>query len=113
MCNCLNIAKATTDPRVEFISQCLTHILIKFHLQNFEQVKTSKCQPNMNIWTKVKLQNIDQSYLKLNFKILTKATFRISTKIQLDNLYKTKVKPFDQTSASKSATNRCQHDPYH
>ena len=61
MCNCLNIAKATTDPRVEFISQFLTHILIKFHLQNFEQVKTSKCQPNMNIWTKVKLQNIDQT----------------------------------------------------
>ena len=31
-----NIAKGTTDPRVEFILQVLTQILIKFHLQNLE-----------------------------------------------------------------------------
>ena len=30
----LNIAKGTTDPRVEFISQALTQILNKFHFQN-------------------------------------------------------------------------------
>ena len=51
----------TTDPRVEFILQVLTQILIKLHLQNLEQVSTSKSQPNMNISTKVKLQNIDQT----------------------------------------------------
>ena len=58
-----NIAKGTTDPRVEFILQLLTQILIKHH-QNLEQVSTSKSQPNMNISTKVKLQNIDQTYLQ-------------------------------------------------
>ena len=42
------------------ITSC-TQILIKFHLQNLEQVSTSKSQPNMNISTKVKLQNIDQT----------------------------------------------------
>ena len=57
----INIAKGTTDPRVEFISQVLTQILIKFHLQNLEQVSTSKSQPTMNISTKVKLKNIDQT----------------------------------------------------
>ena len=56
-----NIAKGTTDPRVEFILQVLTQILIKFHLQNLEQVSTSRSQPNMNISTKVKLKNIDQT----------------------------------------------------
>ena len=56
-----NIAKGTTDPRVEFISQVLTQILIKFQFQNLEQASTSKSQPNMNIPTKVKLQNIDQA----------------------------------------------------
>ena len=57
----LNIAKGTTDARVEFISQVFTQILIKFQLQNLEQVSTSISQPNMNISTKVKLQNIDQT----------------------------------------------------
>ena len=61
----INIAKGTTDPRVEFcfpkFKQVQTQILIKFHPQNLEQVSTSKSQPNMNIWTKVKLQNIDQT----------------------------------------------------
>ena len=56
-----NIAKGTTDPRVEFILQVLAQILIIFHLQNLEQVSTSKSQPNMNISTKVKLQNIDKT----------------------------------------------------
>ena len=31
-----NIAKGTTDPRVEFISQFLTQISIKFHFQNLD-----------------------------------------------------------------------------
>ena len=38
----LNIAKGTTDPRVEFISQVQTQIFIKFHLQNLDQESTSK-----------------------------------------------------------------------
>ena len=33
----LNIAKGTTDPRVEFISQVQTQVWIKFHLQNLDQ----------------------------------------------------------------------------
>ena len=31
-----NIAKGTTYPRVEFISQVLTEILIKFQIQNLD-----------------------------------------------------------------------------
>ena len=38
----VNIAKGTTDPRVEFISQVQTQILIKFHLQNLDQASSSK-----------------------------------------------------------------------
>ena len=44
----LNIAKGTTDPRVEFISQVQTQILIKFHFQNLDQASTSKSQPNIH-----------------------------------------------------------------
>ena len=92
-------------------------------------------------------QNLNQTWtsqLKLNFQILTKPSFKISTKIQIHNLYKTsaaKYQPnfsfkilaelnfkslpnlllkiwtkgylYDQTSATKSATNCSQHDPYH
>ena len=60
-----NIAKSTTDPRVEFLSQVQTQILIKF--QNFDQASTSKSQPNTSLFIKLKPQNLDQ----------------ISTKIQL------------------------------
>ena len=52
----INIAKGTTDPRVEFISQVQTQSLIKFHLKNVDQVSTSKSQPNISlskVWTKV------------------------------------------------------------
>ena len=37
-----NIAKDTTDPRVEQNKQVQTQILIKFHLQNLDQASTSK-----------------------------------------------------------------------
>ena len=57
----LNIAKGTTDPRVEFISQVQTQILIKFHLQNLDQASTSKSQPNINLSIKLKPQNLDQT----------------------------------------------------
>ena len=36
-----NIAKGTTDPRVEFISQIITQTLIK-QFQNFDKALTSK-----------------------------------------------------------------------
>ena len=36
----INIAKGTTDPRVEFIPAVQTQILIKFHLQNLDQAST-------------------------------------------------------------------------
>ena len=62
-----NIAKGTTDPRVEFISQVITQILIK-QFQNFNKELTSKSQPNISILTKLKL------------KILVKPSFRILTK---------------------------------
>ena len=89
-----NIAKGTTDPRVEFILQVLTQILIIFHLQNLEQVSTSQSQANMNISTKVKLQK------------LINPSFRIfSTKIQLHNPYKTSAEKTDQTPASNLALN--------
>ena len=50
-----NIAKGTTDPRVEFslpkFKQVQTQILIKFHLQNLEQTSISKSQLNIIIST--------------------------------------------------------------
>ena len=55
----LNIAKGTTDPRVEFISQVQT-VLIKFHLQNLDQESMSKSQPKISLSIKLKLQNLDQ-----------------------------------------------------
>ena len=59
-----NIAKGTTDPRVEFISQVQTQILTKFHLQNLDQASTSKSQRNISLSTKLKLQNLGQTYLQ-------------------------------------------------
>ena len=46
-----NIAKGATDPRVEFISQVQTKILINLHLQNLDQASTLKSQPNISIST--------------------------------------------------------------
>ena len=60
----INIAKGTTDPRVEFISQVQTQILIKFHLKNLDQASTSKSQQNISLSIKRKLQNLDQTYLQ-------------------------------------------------
>ena len=63
-----NIAKGTTDPRVEFclpkLKQVQTQILIKFHLQNFDQASTSRSQPNISLSIKRKLQNLDQAQLQ-------------------------------------------------
>ena len=62
----INIAKGTTDPRVEFISQVITQILIK-QIQNFVSASTSKSQQNISISTKL--------------KILAKSSFRILTNL--------------------------------
>ena len=70
-----NIAKGTTDPRIEFglpklllkvISQVLTQILFKFQLQNLDQASTSKSEPNISLSIKLKLQNLDQPSTELN-----------------------------------------------
>ena len=87
-----NIAKGTMDPRVEFISRVITQILIK-QFQNFDKALTSKSQPNISILTKLKL------------KILAKPSFIILTKIQLCNSTKHQQQNTDQTSASKSCLN--------
>ena len=54
----MNIAKGTTDPRAEFISQ--------YHSTQF---------------TNIELITISESWLIINFKILTKPSFRILSKI--------------------------------
>ena len=54
----VNIAKGTTDPRVEFISQGQTQILIKFHLKNLDPASTR----NLNQTSASplnKIQNLD------------------------------------------------------
>ena len=51
-----NIAKGTADPRVEFRSQILRQILIKFQFQNLDLALTSKSQPNISISTNSKIQ---------------------------------------------------------
>ena len=48
-----NIANGTTDPRVEFISQVQTQILIKIDLQNLDQESTSKSQLNISLSIKI------------------------------------------------------------
>jgi len=45
----INIAKGTTDPRVEPILKVQTKIMIEFHLQKLDQTSTSKSQPNINL----------------------------------------------------------------
>ena len=89
-----NIAKGTTDPRVEFISRVQTQILIKFHLENLDQASTSNSQPNMSLSIKLKVQNPYHTYLN-NLD-------QDSTLIQ-HYLYKTSAEKTDQTPASNLA----------
>ena len=68
----LKIARGTTDPRVEFISQVLTQILIKFQFQNLDLALTSKSLPNIRF--KIQLSNVNQKSAakyqpNLSFKI--------------------------------------------
>ena len=87
-----NIAKGTMESGVQCffypinyfrISQVVIQNLVKFQLQNLDQASTS----NFN---QTSAKNIDQTSASkyrwnLNFKILTKSNFRISTKLQLYN----------------------------
>ena len=92
VCYCIyrdyqNIAKGTTDPRVEFSFtkvNCWGHITSSN--KDLDQISSSEHWPSINFCFK--------SCLNLNFKILTKPFAQNSTKVYL----------YDQTSASKSAT---------
>ena len=66
-----NIAKGTTDPRVQFILKVLTQSWSNFIFR---------------ISNRYQLQNLNQTWTSLlNFRISTKPSFRISSKIQLHN----------------------------
>ena len=76
-----------------FISQVLTQSLIKFHLQNPDHASTSKSEPNISIWTKLKLQKlvlwpnfsfqICNKLLSTSFPASTSATVTTSTAFEL------------------------------
>ena len=60
----LNIAKGTTDPRVEFLSQVQKQILVEILKIKFDQASTSKSQQNISLSIKLKLENLDQTQLQ-------------------------------------------------
>ena len=89
-----NIAKGTTDPRVECSYQ--SNFFRSYH----KFLHKSRSNFIFRISTKHQLRNLNQtsaSQLNLNFKSLTNPTFRISTKIKLHNL--------NQASAEKYWSN--------
>ena len=128
----INIAKGTTDPRVEFITQVYSS-----QFTNLDQIIISESRLSISFKISTKHQHLESRFsTKSKAKILTKPSFRILTKIQLRNHNQTsaviywpnfsfkiltnlvlkvwtKFKLYDQTSASKSAINCCQHDPHH
>ena len=99
-----NIAKGTTDPRVEFISQVQTQILIKFHPQIFDQASTSKSLPNINILTKLKLQHFELQPKNLDQTLCSNSEqkFKLMTNLQLPHLHQTVVNTFLSTNISNS-----------
>ena len=92
-----DIAKDTTDSRVEFISQ-----IHSSQFTNLDQNTISESQLSINF--KISTTNIS-ILTKSKVKILTKTSFRILTKIQLCNLNLTSSANNDQTTASKSRLN--------
>ena len=67
-------------------------MLIKFHLKNLNQASTSKSQPNTSILTKLKIKNIDQTWLQnldqdLTSKPLENINNKMLNKIQLQNQF--------------------------
>ena len=116
----LNIAKGTTDPRVEFISQDITQILIKFQfqnldkalLQNLNQTSTFRLNFNIKILTKPCAQSLKNSlalWPNLSFQICNKllptwsssstsATVTTSTRFEL---------PSSHARATSIKSNKC------
>ena len=107
-------------------------ILNILQFPNTDQALKLKSQPDISISTKSKVK----IFTKPTFRILTKIQLRnlnykhqqqntdqtSASKSRLNFNFKilikvlkvwTKVKIYDQTSASKSATNCCQHNPHH
>ena len=86
-----NIAKGTTDPRVEFISQVQTQILIKFHLQNLDQASTSKSQPNISLSITPAKKTGQASTSNLAWTSTSKSwpNISLSIKLELQNLKQT------------------------
>ena len=78
--------------KVKILTKPSFRILTKIQLRNFNQTSAAKYWPNFSF--KIRLN--------LNLKILTKV-LKVWTKVKL----------YDQTSASKSATNCWQQDPHH
>ena len=100
-----------------FISQVLTQSLIKFYLQNLDQASTSKSEPNISIWTKLKLQKlvlwpnfsfqICNKLLSTSFPASTSATVTTSTSFELASSHArvTSIKFTKQQSGSQSDNN--------
>ena len=105
-CNLENIAKGTTDPRVEFISQLQIQILIKFHFKNLDQASTSKSQPNIGLSIKLVQTYVASEYQpRFNFMTSTKhqqkkLQLQILPELQLQNLDQTYHQNIDQDSTS-------------
>ena len=103
-----NITKGTTDPRV-LVTKVTSLGHITSSQTNLYKISSSYSRPSSNLKKSTKYQH------QLNFKILTKLSFRISTKNNLHNLnqgsaakYWLKISPelqlqnLDQTLCSKS-----------
>ena len=115
-----NIAKGTTDPRNEFISQ-VPHkswsnfnfrILIMDWLKNLNETSVSRL--NLNL----KLDQTSEYWPRFNSVTSTKHQQQ-NTKLQLQSLAWTSTSKSSKSwlkcskSASKSATNCCQHYPHY
>ena len=84
-----------TKSKVKILTKPSFRILTKIHLRNLHQTSGAKYWPNFSF-------KILPGFQIQIFKILTKV-LKVWAKVKL----------YDQTSASKSATNCCQHDPHH
>ena len=80
-----NIAKGTTDPRVEFILQDHSS-----QFTNLDHITISESRLSINFKISTKHQHLEPRFsTKSKVEILTKPSFRILTKIQLHNLNQT------------------------
>ena len=97
---CQNLLKITCDSLFRYC-QRRNRPGRWFHITssntNFDQVSSSKSRSSINS----KISSREASPQNLNFKIWTKPSFRISTEIQLHNLYKTSVAKYWTNSSLK------------